>query len=62
MQQRNDQERIEALEAQNVEILRIVNDIRSELTRYKGFLGGVVFVVGALITILDLFKDYLFKH
>lgn len=32
-----------------------LSQIRTELTRYKGFIGGVLFVVSALATIIEIF-------
>ncbi len=35
-----------------------VDRIENELARYKGFVGGVVFIVSALFTALMFVKDY----
>lgn len=36
--------------------------ISAELTRYKGFMGGVAFLLTAVVSVVGLFKDYLLSH
>jgi hypothetical protein len=62
-------ERIAVLEAEvrelksdQQEILQCMHSIRDEMTRYKGFLGGVAFLASGIGVFFTLFKDWLFKH
>lgn len=62
-------ERIAVLEAEvrtlkdeQDKILQCVQDIHSELVRYKGFLGGVAFIASGIGIFLTLFKEWLAKH
>ena len=34
-----------------------VDGMKSDLTRYKGFIGGVTFIISALFTVLTLVKE-----
>lgn len=52
-------ERVAVLESElagvkdgNAAILRSLQKIHTELTRYKGFVGGVVFVVTCVVTVV----------
>lgn len=62
-------ERIAVLEAEvkllkdeQDKILICVQDIHSELIRYKGFLGGVAFIASGIGIFLTVFKDWIVKH
>lgn len=62
-------ERIAVLEAEvrglkddQQEILVCMHAIKDEMTRYKGFLGGVAFIASGIGIFLTVFKDWLFKH
>lgn len=62
-------ERIAVLEAEvkglkedQQEILICMHAIKDEMTRYKGFLGGVAFIASGIGIFLTLFKDWLLKH
>lgn len=62
-------ERIAVLEAEvrilksdQQEILACMHSIKDEMTRYKGFLGGIAFLASGVGIFLTLFKDWLFKH
>lgn len=62
-------ERIAVLEAEvrglkddQQEILACMHSIRDEMTRYKGFLGGVAFLASGVGVFFTLFKDWIFKH
>lgn len=37
-----------------------LDEIKSEMAKYKGFMGGVTFVVSAIFTVLMLVKDKVF--
>lgn len=53
---------VKSLKEDQQEILVCMHAIRDELTRYKGFLGGVAFLASGLGICLTLFKDWIFKH
>jgi len=62
-------ERIAVLEAEvkglkedQQEILICMHSIKDEMTRYKGFLGGVAFIASGVGIFLTLFKDWIIKH
>lgn len=62
-------ERIAVLEAEvkglkedQQEILVCMHAIKDEMTRYKGFLGGVAFIASGIGIFLTLFKDWILKH
>ena len=38
-----------------------VSALRDEITRYKGFVGGIAFVLSGVVTALALFKGWLFN-
>jgi hypothetical protein len=44
------------------EILKCMQSIRDEMTRYKGFIGGIAFVVSCLGVALTVFKEWIIKH
>lgn len=54
--------KVETLTNDNKEILQCMHEIRDEMTRYKGFLGGVAFIASGVGVFLTLFKDWLLKH
>lgn len=62
-------ERVAVLEAQfkafelsNAEVLAELRAMRGDYQRYKGFLGGVTFLGGCLVTFLTVGKDWLLSH
>jgi len=54
--------KVEDLEENHAEMLRLMHDIKDEMTRYKGFLGGVAFIASGIGIFLTLFKDWILKH
>jgi hypothetical protein len=54
--------KVEDLEANHKELLKLMHEIKDEMTRYKGFLGGVAFIASGIGIFLTLFKDWIFKH
>lgn len=54
--------KVDNLEANHKEMLQLMHDIKDEMTRYKGFLGGIAFLVSCLGIALTLFKDWIIKH
>lgn len=43
-----------------VEFHAAVKYLQGEITRYKGFVGGIAFVLSGVVTALTLFKGWLF--
>ena len=54
--------KVEDLEANHKELLKLMHEVKDEMTRYKGFLGGVAFIASGIGIFLTLFKDWLVKH
>lgn len=44
------------------EILKTVKEIDEQMTRYKGFLGGITFVVSAIGVFWSFGKDWILNH
>lgn len=53
---------VKSLKEEQDKILICVQDIHSEMLRYKGFLGGVAFIASGIGIFLTLFKDWIIKH
>lgn len=53
---------VKELKADQQEILACMHSIRDEMTRYKGFLGGIAFLASGVGIFLTLFKDWILKH
>lgn len=54
--------KVEDLEENHAELLKLMHEIKDEMTRYKGFLGGIAFLASGVGIFLTLFKDWIFKH
>jgi hypothetical protein len=54
--------KVEDLEANHKELLKLMHEIKDEMTRYKGFLGGIAFLASGVMICLTLAKDWLLKH
>ncbi len=54
--------KVTALEDNHAEMLKIMHEIRDEMTRYKGFLGGIAFLVSCLVVAMSMFKEWIIKH
>jgi len=54
--------KVEDLEANHKELLKLMHEIKDEMTKYKGFLGGIAFLASGVGIFLTLFKDWIFKH
>lgn len=54
--------KVNSLQDNHEEMLKIMHDIKDEMTRYKGFLGGIAFIASGIGIFLTLFKDWLIKH
>lgn len=55
-------ERIDRLEAKIDEILKRQGKMEQELSKYKGFIGGISFVVSCVIVFMTFGKDWLLSH
>ena len=53
---------VKILKSDQQEILVCMHSIKDEMTRYKGFLGGIAFLASGVGIFLTLFKDWLLKH
>lgn len=53
---------VRSLKHDQQEILTCMHAIKDEMTRYKGFLGGIAFLASGVGIFLTLFKDWLLKH
>ena len=54
--------KVEDLEQNHKELLKLMHEVKDEMTRYKGFLGGIAFLASGVGIFLTLFKDWLLKH
>jgi hypothetical protein len=54
--------KVEDLEQNHKELLKLMHEIKDEMTRYKGFLGGIAFLASGVMICLTLAKDWLLKH
>ena len=54
--------KVEDLEQNHRELLKLMHEVKDEMTRYKGFLGGVAFIASGIGIFLTLFKDWIIKH
>lgn len=54
--------KVDSLEDNHKELLKLMHEIKDEMTRYKGFLGGIAFLVSCLVVAVSIFKDWLLKH
>lgn len=53
---------VTALKEDQRDILKCLHEIKDEMTRYKGFLGGVAFIASGVGIFLTVFKDWVSKH
>lgn len=53
---------VRAMKEHQDEILKAMLEIRDEMTKYKGFLGGIAFIISCLGVALTLFKDWIIEH
>lgn len=54
--------KVNELQDNHDEMLKLMHEIKDEMTRYKGFLGGIAFIASGIGIFLTLFKDWLLKH
>lgn len=54
--------KVNELQDNHDEMLKLMHEIKDEMTRYKGFLGGIAFIASGIGIFLTLFKDWLVKH
>ena len=53
---------VRAMKEHQEDILKCMQGIRDEMTKYKGFIGGIAFVVSCLGIALTVFKEWIIKH
>ena len=51
-----------AIRNQNADIIASLSRVEHEMTRYKGFLGGIAFLVSGAAAILVFLKGWLFAR
>jgi len=54
--------KVQELQDNHDEMLKLMHEIKDEMTRYKGFLGGIAFIASGVGIFLTLFKDWIIKH
>lgn len=54
--------KVDTLEDNHKELLHLMHEIKDEMTRYKGFLGGLAFLASGVGIFLTVFKDWIVKH
>jgi len=53
---------VQSLKEEQDKILQCVQNIHAEMVRYKGFLGGIAFIVSGIGIFLTVFRDWLTAH
>jgi hypothetical protein len=54
--------KVETLEKNHTEMLKLMHEIKDEMTRYKGFLGGIAFLASGVLIFITLAKEWIIKH
>jgi hypothetical protein len=54
--------KVDTLEENHKELLKLMHEIKDEMTKYKGFLGGLAFLASGIGIFLTVFKDWILKH
>lgn len=54
--------RVDELQEDLKEILKELRSVSAQLTKYKGFIGGIAFVVSSIPVIWALSKGYITAH
>jgi hypothetical protein len=54
--------KVETLEKNHTEMLKLMHEIKDEMTRYKGFLGGIAFLASGVVIFITLAKEWIIKH
>ncbi len=54
--------RVDSVEETQQQILSEVRAIHEEMTKYKGMVGGMAFLVTCLVTAFSLAKDWIVAH
>ena len=54
--------KVETLEKNHKEMLKLMHEIKDEMTRYKGFLGGIAFLASCVVIFITLAKEWIIKH
>lgn len=53
---------VQGLKKDQTEILKLMHEVKDEMTKYKGFLGGVAFLASGVGVFLTIFRDWIAKH
>lgn len=53
---------VRSLKEEQDKVLEVVQNIHSELVRYKGFMGGVAFIASGVGVFFTIFKDWILSH
>lgn len=53
--------KVKILEDQNTEVLKQLQEIKESLSKYKGFVGGIVFLGSCFYYMLTFSKEWLLK-
>jgi len=54
--------KVENLEDSHKELLKLMHEVKDEMTKYKGFLGGIAFLASGVGIFLTVFKEWVWKH
>lgn len=54
--------KLDSVEEANHKILARIEEMQSDLTKFKGFAGGVLFVASAIGAFLGVLKNWLLGH
>jgi len=52
---------VKQLKEEQAKILACVQSIHGEMTRYKGFLGGIAFIISGILLAVSFIKDWISK-
>jgi ABC-type uncharacterized transport system fused permease/ATPase subunit len=53
---------VRELKKEQDKVLECVQNIHSEMIRYKGFLGGIAFIASGVLIVITLAKDWIIKN
>ena len=54
--------KVENLEDSHKELLKLMHEVKDEMIKYKGFLGGIAFLASGVGIFLTVFKEWVWKH
>ena len=53
---------VNELKSNQEKIIEMLQGVKDEMTKYKGFLGGIAFITSGLLVFVTLLKDWFFNH